>query len=144
MGAAVIGAHDDRGAAEALGLVLIFPVMVGLVLLVQFLGRQVDTRSQIQAAADAAAQSAALERDVDRALDVASRAARLLLTDEDACAAGPAVTIDAGAWHAGGTITVIVACTPRRDDLALLAPPPRTLRASSMALIDPNRAPGLP
>lgn len=134
----------DRGAAEALGLVLIFPVMLGLAMLVLFLGRQVDTRSQIQAAADAAAQSAARQRDRGVALGAASRAAALLLVDEAACAGGPDVAIDAAAWAPGGAVTVTIACTPRTDDLALIHPPSRTLRASSIALIDPNRAPGLP
>lgn len=144
MGAAVRRAHPDRGAAEALGLVLIFPVMLGLAALVLFLGRQVDTRSQVQAAADAAAQSAALQRSPDAALGAASRAATLMLTDATACAGGAHVAIDAGTWVRGGRVTVTVACSPATADLALIRPPTRTLTASSVALIDPNRAPGLP
>ena len=52
----------NRRSGGTLGLVVIFPAMLGLALLVLFLGRQVDTRSQVQAAADAAAQAAALQR----------------------------------------------------------------------------------
>jgi hypothetical protein len=79
----VIATHDDGapdagrdlGGADALGLVLMFPVMLGLAVLILFLGRQVDTRSQIQAAADAAAQSAVLQRGPDAARGAAARAA---------------------------------------------------------------------
>jgi hypothetical protein len=134
----------DRGAAEALGLVLFFPVILGLAVLVLFLGRQVDTRSQVQAAADAAVQSAALQRNPGAGLAAASRVAALMLTDATACAGGAHVTIDASAWAPGGRVTVTVACTPEREDLAAIRPPARTLTASSAALIDPNRAPALP
>ena len=55
-------AGRDRGAAEALGLVLIAPVAIGLALLVVFLSRQVDARAQVRTAAESAAQAAAQER----------------------------------------------------------------------------------
>ena len=52
----------DRGAADALALVLIAPAVIGLAVLVVMLGRSVDSRAQAQSAAEAAAQAAALER----------------------------------------------------------------------------------
>jgi Flp pilus assembly protein TadG len=134
----------DRGAADALGLVVIFPAMLGLALLVLFLGRQVDTRSQVQAAADAAAEAAALQRSESAAVEAAARAATAILTDARACPGGPQVAIDAGAWSAGRRITVTVACSPSRAGFAALTPPARTFSASATASIDPNRAPGLP
>jgi Flp pilus assembly protein TadG len=140
----VISADDDRGSGDALGLVLMFPVMLGLAVLILFLGRQVDTRSQVQAAADAAAQSAVLQREPGAALAAASRTAAAMLTDATACAGGARVAISADAWQAGGRVTVTVACTPAVDDLALIRPPARTFTASSIALIDLHRAPWLP
>lgn len=137
-------AQRDRGAADALGLVVIFPAMLGLALLVLFLGRQVDTRSQVQSAADAAAQAAALQRDVAAARDAAGRTATAMLTDASACPGGPDVSIDAAAWAPGGRITVTVACSPSRQGFAAIAAPARTFSATSTARIDPNRAPELP
>ena len=134
----------DRGAADALGLVVIFPAMLGLALLVLFLGRQTDTRSQVQAAADAAAQAAALSRTEDGAVGAASRAAAAILTDRSACPQGPDVSIDAASWAAGGRVTVTVACSPSRAGFAPLTPPARTFTATATAQIDPNRATGLP
>jgi len=134
----------DRGAADALGLVVMFPALLGLALLVLFLGRQVDTRSQVQTAADAAAQAAALQRDGGAAVAAAERAAVGVLTDQRACAGGPAISIQAAEWIAGGRITVTVQCAPSRDGFAAITAPARTFSASSTALIDPNRAPGLP
>ena len=52
----------DRGEANALGLVLIAPVAVGLAMLILWTGRKVDTDAQVQAASSAAAQSAARQR----------------------------------------------------------------------------------
>ena len=134
----------DRGAADALGLVVIFPAMLGLALLVLFLGRQVDTRSQVQAAADAAAQAAALQRSEDAAVQAAARAAAAVLTDARSCPGGPEVGIDAGSWAAGLRITVTVSCSPSRSGFSPIAPPARTVSASATASIDPQRAPGLP
>ena len=134
----------DRGAADALGLVVIFPAMLGLALLVLFLGRQVDTRAQVQAAADAAAQAAALSRSPSVAVGAASRAAAAILTDRRACPAGPLVGIDAGSWAPGGRVTVTVSCSPSRAGFEPLTPPARTFTATASAEIDPNRAPELP
>jgi len=133
----------DRGAADALGLVVIFPAMLGLALLVLFLGRQVDTRAQVQAAADAAAQAAALSRSPSVAVGAASRAAAAILTDRRACP-GPLVGIDAGSWAPGGRVTVTVSCSPSRAGFEPLTPPARTFTATASAEIDPNRAPELP
>jgi len=136
-------AHD-RGAADVLGLVLIFPAILGFALLLLFLGRQVDATAQLQAASDAAARAAAQERGVDDAIAAATAAAASVLTDARACPGGPQIQIDAGGWRPGGQVSVTVTCTPRRDDLDLIAPPQRILSATSSASIDRYRAPDLP
>ena len=66
----------DRGAADALGLVLIAPVMVGLAILVVSLGRGVDSQAQARSAAEAAAQAAVLERNGHDAEQAALRVRR--------------------------------------------------------------------
>ena len=138
-------AERDRGAADALGLVVMFPAMLGLALLVLFLGRQVDTRSQVQTAADSAAQAAALQRDGGAAVGVRRSVPRRTCSPTGrACADGPQIAIEAGEWVPGGRVTVTVSCSPSRDGFAAIAAPARRLTASSSASIDPNRAPGLP
>ena len=75
----------DRGAADAYGLVLIAPAVIGLALLVISLGRGVDARAQVRSAAEAAAQAAALERNATDATAAANEVARAMLIDADAC-----------------------------------------------------------
>lgn len=137
--------HADtaRGAAEALGLVLIFPVIVGLAMLVLWLGRQVDTNAQVQSASSAAALAAARQRTPAAGIAAAQRTAASMLTDSTACTGGADVTIDASSWRPGGSVSVTVTCVPRRDDLAL-AVRARSFTASATATIDPYQAPGLP
>lgn len=79
----------DRGAADALGLVLIAPAVMGLAILVVALGRGVDAKAQLRSAAESAAQAAALERNPADARQAAEAVAVAMLTpdgdDTDAC-----------------------------------------------------------
>ena len=75
----------DRGASDALGLVLIAPAVLGLALLVLALGRGVDARAEVRAAAESAAQAAALERNAGAATAAAQRAADAMLADSSNC-----------------------------------------------------------
>ena len=136
--------RDDRGEANALGLVLLAPVAIALAILILWIGRKVDTDAQVQAASSAAAQSAALQRTPTAAVAAAQSTAALMLTDVQACSGGPIVTIDASQFHAGGEVTVVVACSPQRSDLGLSGPERATFTASSTALIDPYRSVALP
>lgn len=110
----------DRGVANALGLVLIAPASIGLALLVVTLGRAVDTDAQLRTAAEAAAQAAALERDVSSAGAAAQRLVDDMFADDSICkpdrpradtsyANDSGVSVDAGAMS-GGVVTVIVGC----------------------------------
>ena len=143
MGALVIDV-DDRGEANALGLVLIAPVAVALAVLILWIGRKVDTDAQVQAASSAAAQSAALQRNPMAAVAAAQSTATLMLSDVQACSGGPAVTVDASQFRAGGEVTVVVSCSPQRSDLALAGPERAMFTASSTASVDPYRAVALP
>ncbi|MEO7369821.1 MAG: hypothetical protein ABIZ69_03100 [Ilumatobacteraceae bacterium] len=123
---------------------LIAPVAIALAILVLWIGRKVDTDAQLQAASSAAAQAAARQRSPAAAVAAAQSAAVAMLTDVTACDTGAAVTIDASDFRAGGSVTVRVACTPRRSDLALSGAGTVTLAASSTAFIDAYRSAGLP
>ncbi|HEY0518737.1 MAG TPA: hypothetical protein VGC84_04525 [Ilumatobacteraceae bacterium] len=134
----------DRGEANALGLVLIAPVAIALAILILSIGRNVDTDAQVQSASSAAAQAAARQRTPAAAVMAAQSTADLMLTDAQACAGGASVAIDASEFRAGGHVTVTVACSPQRSDLALASGSPATFSASSTAFIDPYRSLGLP
>ena len=134
----------DQGEANALGLVLIAPVAVGLAMLILWTGRKVDTDAQVQAASSAAAQSAARQRTPASAVAAAQSTAQAMLTDVKACAGGPLVSVDAANFHPGGDVTVVVTCSPERNDLRLSGGASVTFAASSTAAIDAYRAIGLP
>jgi Flp pilus assembly protein TadG len=136
--------NRDRGSADVLGLVLIFPAALGLAMLVLWLGRQVDTSAQVQAASDAAAQAAARQRDAGLAAAAASTIVTTMLSDVEACSTGPAVTIDTSQWRSGGTVTVTVSCIPETNDLRLGGATTREITGTSTATLDSYRAGALP
>jgi Flp pilus assembly protein TadG len=111
----VSGGGRDSGAADALGLVLIAPVAIGLAVLVVALGRGVDARAQVRSAAAAGAQAAALERTSSDAEQAAVAIVEAMLVDGDACAS-PDVTVQyprppaPGTGASFGTVRVTVRC----------------------------------
>jgi Flp pilus assembly protein TadG len=130
----------DRGAADALGLVLIAPAVIGLALLVVSLGRSVESRSSTQAAAEAAAQAAALERSPGAARTAANRVvATMLEPDVDTCAS-PQVAVDTGDFRAGGSVAVTVTCSATNRGVEVVQDGPRTFSVRATARIDPFRA----
>jgi len=139
-----VSEHRDRGDANALGLVLIAPIAVALAVLILWIGRKVDTDAQLQAASSAAAQAAARQRSPASAVAVAQSTAAAMLTDPTACPGGPAVSVDAAAFHPGGEVTVIVSCSPQRSDLALAGTVAAVFTATSTASIDLYRSVALP
>jgi hypothetical protein len=134
----------DRGEANALGLVLIAPAALALAVVILWVGRQVDTDAQMQAASSAAAQAAALQRSPGAAATAARSTVAAMLNDAKACAGGAVVSIDTAGFRPGGEVTVVVSCSPLRADLSLVGPPPATFSASATATIDLHRAAGLP
>ncbi|MDJ0767998.1 MAG: hypothetical protein QNJ12_04360 [Ilumatobacter sp.] len=129
----------DRGATEALGLVLIAPVAIGLALLVVSLGRGVDARAQVRTAAEAAAQAAALERTPAAARAAADRVAGAMLVDADSCSA-PVVVVDAASFRPGGEVGVTVTCTISNRGIEVVRAEPEGSSATAYATIDPFRA----
>jgi hypothetical protein len=136
--------HADRGEANALGLVMLAPVAVGVAVMVLWIGREVDTTAQVRAASSEAAQAAARQRDAVSAKIAATATATAMLTDATACSGGPSVSVDVGDFRPGGTVTVVVTCTPDRNDLKLVSPDSATFTASATATIDRYRAAGAP
>ena len=136
--------RPDRGEANAVGLVLIAPVAIALALLILWLGRMVDTDAQVQAASSAAAQAAARQRTPAAASIAAQAAAAAMLTDAKACSGGPTLSIDTSNFRAGGDVTVVVTCSPRRSDLLLGGARSVAFAATATASIDGYRAEGMP
>ena len=136
--------RPDCGEANALGLILIAPVVVALAILILWIGRQVDTDAQVQAASSAAAQAAARQRTPAAAGAAAQTTALAMLTDATACAGGPSVLIDTSDFRAGGVVTVVVSCSPQRSDLVVSGAHSATFTATATAPIDTYRSVGLP
>jgi hypothetical protein len=125
-------------------LVLIAPVAIALAMLILWLGRKVDTDAQVQAASAAAAQAAARQRTPVAAVSAAQAAATAMLTDFTACSGGPSISIDVSNFHAGGDVTVAIACSPRHSDLTLGGARSATFAATATASIDSYRSGALP
>jgi Flp pilus assembly protein TadG len=134
----------DRGAAEALGLVVLAPFVIGLALVVVWLGRSVNVDAQLRTAAEAAAQAGALERNDADAERAAQRVVDAMLVDSQECSAAEAVLPPVGTPGIGigaGLIEVRVVCTVDRGALPARADE-RT--ATAWATVDRFRAEGGP
>ena len=129
----------DRGAADALALVLIAPAVIGLAVLVVMLGRSVDSRAQAQSAAEAAAQAAALERSPGAADAAARRVAQAMLVDHDSCST-PSVHVDTTAFRPGGEVRVSVRCNTASRGIEAVQRSARAFAAEAVAHIDEFRA----
>ncbi len=139
----------DRGAADALGLVLLAPAMLGLAILAIALGRSVDARAQVRSAAEAAAQAAALERNPGAAEAAAVRVAQAMLVDEDACQ-GLAVTVRypnapaAGSGTTFGFVEVDIECNVSNRGIEVVQDGSREERVTAVASVDFFRARDVP
>jgi Flp pilus assembly protein TadG len=133
----------DSGSAEVLGLVLPAPAAIGLAVLVVFIGRQVDSRAQVQSAAESAAQAAALQITATAAHGAAADVATAMLLDPDTCTA-PRTDLDLGRFVPGGEVAVTVTCTVSTRGVELLASTARSVSATAWAQVDPYRSMELP
>jgi Flp pilus assembly protein TadG len=129
----------DRGAADALALVLIAPVIVAFALLIVSLGRSVESRSETQAAAESAAQAAALQRSPGAARVAAEAVIDAMLTNPDTCG-NPVVVIDSDDFRPGGTVAVTVTCTASNRGVEVVQPSGREFSTRAVARIDQFRA----
>jgi hypothetical protein len=139
----------DRGAADALGLVLIAPAVIGLAVLVVALGRGVDARAQVRSAAEASAQAAALERDAGSASIAANQVAGAMLVDSDACS-DPSVSVvypRPGGPASGisvGLVEVTIRCNVSDRGIGVVQSGSREQVVTAVASIDFFRASGAP
>jgi hypothetical protein len=131
---------DDRGSGEVVATIAIAPIVIGFVVLVFFLGRQVDSRASVRTAAEAAAQAAARARDPGAADAAARSTAASMLTDPSTCAGGPRVAVGLADFRPGGRVTVEVTCSIGRRDLSGLGPPARSFTGRATAVVDTYRA----
>jgi len=136
----------DRGAAEALGLVVIAPAVIGLALLVVMLGRSVESEAQLRTVAEAAAQAAALERTHGEARAAAERLVDEMLVNEATCERGSR-TVDVpddagrGVGMSAGLIEVTVTCTMSNQGVEVITAP-RTESVTAYATVDRFRVDG--
>jgi hypothetical protein len=139
----------DRGAADALGLVLIAPAVIGLAILVVAFGRGVDAAAQVRSAAEASAQAAALERDPSSASVAANRVARAMLTDADTCS-NPSVTVrypsaaSGGSGLSFGLVEVTIDCEVLDRGIEIVLSGARHEAVKAVAAVDFCRAVGRP
>lgn len=114
-------APADRGAADALGLVLIAPAVLGLALLVISLGRGVDATAQVRTAAEAAAQAAALERTPEGAQAAAQRVVDEMLGDTASCRR-PGVSRPEYPGGAVPKVRITVTCEVSNQGIEVISP----------------------
>ena len=132
--------RGDEGTSDALGLALLAPAMIGLAVVIVFLGRGVDSRATVQSAAESAAQAAAQERSPAAATAAARAVGAAMLLDTTTCAS-PSVEVDTSRFGPGGRVAVTVSCTVSGDGLELVDPTidgPST--ATAFAVVDTFRA----
>ncbi|CAN5444525.1 hypothetical protein BH23ACT3_BH23ACT3_04060 [soil metagenome] len=122
-------------------MVLLAPAVIGLALLVVFLGRQVDSRAQVQSAAESAAQAAALQRTPVAAERAAFEAVAAMLVDSDTCE-GPVVGVDLSEFAPGGFVAVTVECLVSRRGVEPLGAPAVRQSVTATAAVDPFRSTG--
>ena len=127
---------DERGSTS-LEAVLLVPVLIVVLGVTLGLGRVVAGRNDADDAASEAARAASLARSAADASAAATGAAtRRLAADRSVCR-DPAIETDTAAFHPGGTVAVMVACTV---DLAGTYLPARArVMARSVQPLDPYR-----
>lgn len=135
--------HGDRGSSDALGLALLAPAMIGLAVVIVFLGRGVDSRATVQSAAESAAQAAAQERTPGDAVAAARAVGAAMLIDTTSCSS-PSVDVDTSRFVPGGQVSVTVSCTVSVDGLELIDPTvDGPMTATAFAVVDTFRAAGV-
>jgi hypothetical protein len=102
----------SSGSADAIGIVLIAPVMVGVGLLLTSIGDRVDAVTVTRSAAWAGAQAAVRERSPDLAGSAARSAASTSLVGDHSSSLcdQPSIDVDLSEFRPGGRVAVMVDC----------------------------------
>lgn len=134
--------RSQRGAAT-LEMVLLTPVLLLLLLFVVLGGRLAQARADVDAAARDAARAASIARSPAAARSDGAAAATSHLADRGVSCRALDVSIDAGAFAPGGTVTAVVACTVDLGDLTgLRVPLSRSVSSSFSEAVDLYRGAG--
>lgn len=140
MGDAPRRAGGERGQAIA-ELVIVAPVLLLVVLLMIGVGRIDSAQGDVQAAARAGVQAAAVQSDASEAQAQASGAVTATLTGAGLACPSREVITDTSHFTAGGWVSVTVTCVTSLADVTVPGVPgTKTLSATSTAPIDPYRA----
>jgi Flp pilus assembly protein TadG len=102
---------------------IIAPALLVLMLLIVYAGRAAQTDADVRSAAARAARAASLTADPAAAATAATATATANLTTAGIHCVRSAVSVGTGEFHAGGSVTVEVACQVANADLVLLAVP---------------------
>ena len=129
----------DAGEA-AVEIVILTPIFIVLILLVAGLGRYTHAEQLTQQAAGAAARAASLTTGGSGAERAADRAARDTLAGLGLACTATDVTVDLGAFRAGGQVTATVSCTTDLSAMVLAGlPGAATVEATATAPLETYR-----
>ena len=132
--------RGTRGAA-ALELVLLAPVFLILLDFAVLGGRLVESQSQVDDAAHAAARAASLQRTVTGAAVAARTVATDTLPQRGATCSALDVQVDTAAFRAGGVVSVTVRCDVSLGDLSWLPlPASRNIEGTATSAVDLYRS----
>ena len=133
--------HRDEQGAVSTELAVLTPLLIGFMLLVLFAGRVAQAEADVAHAAHEAARAASLVGAPKAAEAAAQETAAANIAEGGVACRRLDVTVDTGAFAAGGRVTVTVSCEASFADLALLAVPgSRIFTATAVEVIDTYRA----
>ena len=131
---------NEHGALST-ELAVLTPILIGLVLLVVYTGRTVESQADVAHAAYEAARAATLAATPAAAETAAAQTAVANIAEGSVACQTLDVDVDAAAFAAGGHVGVTVTCHASYSDLALLAVPGgRSFTANATAVVDTYRA----
>jgi Flp pilus assembly protein TadG len=126
---------DERGGSDVAALVVVVPLILGVVLMFMYFGRQGSAAQGVTHAAAVAARAASMERSSGAAQSAASAAANSTLSAAgQSCAGGASVSVGATRWEPGGVVIVTVTCVA--GGIADIGASSRTLSGTARATID--------
>lgn len=131
--------HGEEGQAIA-ELVIVAPVLLLVVVLMVALGRVDSAQGDVESAARAAVQVAAVQADPADAQTQATQAATTTLAGAGLTCTTPQIAVDTTDFVAGGSVSVTVTCVTSLADVSVPGMPgAKTLTATATAPIDPYR-----
>lgn len=127
--------RDERGGSDVAALVVVVPLILGVVLMFVYFGRQGAASEGVTHAAAVAARAASMERDAGSAQSAAQTAASSTLSAAgQSCAGGAQVSVGATDWAPGGVVSVTVSCVAA--GIGDIGAASRTLSGTARATID--------